>query len=167
MHEPVFKKANFDSLSESQKSAIQATIYALNGDDESSWQVKDNWGDDELTESLELLGPAQGCVPEGYEENLDQNIIRKLRGLYGAARTMAVELLRQGGVSLTGTDFIYCHVEPSCEDSSNIIIHDDDHVYYSTDRKAWNVTYDSLEDLANEVLEVRDSIIRRWWVAHP
>jgi hypothetical protein len=117
-----------------------------------------DWGDP--TEFyLFFLNPfKEGCVPAGYEEAVEQTICWMFRVFYG---TVGETVLSPKGWE---PDVI---VEPSYEDASNIILlahpkgESYPKVFVLQDwYKAWHLQFDTLEELAEELLILRKALGR-------
>ena len=106
---------------------------------------------------LFFLNPFEkGCVPDGFEDRLEQEICWMFRSLYRVAGEAA--LAPKGWEP-------YVVVEPSYEDASNIIV-----LAYPREEfeskvflcqhwyKAWNVRFASLPELAQQLLHLRHII---------
>jgi hypothetical protein len=106
---------------------------------------------------LFFLNPfKEGCVPDGFEDNLEREICWMFRVFYETAGAAALEA--KGWVP-------YVVIEPSWEDASNIIVlaHPQgdsfakefvlQHWY-----KAWHLQFNNLTELAEELLLVRQAI---------
>jgi len=112
-----------------------------------------------VLDNLDILQPCEGCVPEGFTDELELSIIRKFRIHYRMAVTLAAAML--GGWDQSMIDVV---VEPSYDDTSTIVVvHTERHrVLRMVYRKAWNFEYDSLETMLAEVQEDASLIAELW-----
>jgi hypothetical protein len=106
---------------------------------------------------LYFLNPfKEGCVPGGFEDNLEREICWMFRVFYESA----------GGATLDPKGWEpYVIVEPSYEDASEIIVlaypkADPENKVFILQRwyKAWNLRFDNLAELAEELLILREVI---------
>ena len=161
-----FTRAQYDALNDGQKQVLQAVSDNQNGQGERV--LSEPWPGDNhdewITEVFDILQQCQGCVPSGYEENLDQNIVRKFKGIYRTAADLAARALGLRDWDLSTV------VEPSYEDSTSVAVIDwrDDqpYCYLRTDRKAWLFMFENLADLADEVIRARDRILATYRACH-
>jgi hypothetical protein len=106
---------------------------------------------------LFFLNPfEEGCVPSGFEDRLEQEICWMFRVFYSA---VGEAVLAPHGWQ---PDVV---VEPSYEDSSNITVlaHPREDYFskvfvYQSWYKAWHLHFDSLAELAEELLRLRKAI---------
>ncbi len=98
----------------------------------------------------------QGCVPEGYAENLEREIIWMFRTLYAAASA--------GALAPYGWE-VEVVVEPSYEDASYIVVlahqqAENQHRAFLMDQwsKAWHVRFANLHELAQALLTIRQKV---------
>lgn len=153
----MFNSKQYADLSPEQKDAIRAVAHRLLDERIATPENLETFTDEEWADHFELLGPCDGCVPDAYIDDGDVHspIMRKYRCIYGAGLDLAKEVEKKSRV----LDPVYCYVEPSYESSTHVVIHGNGFVYFSTDSKAWNVGFKTLEDLANEVFEVRQAVL--------
>lgn len=111
------------------------------------------------------LQPCEGCVPEDEaDEDLLVTIRQKFACVYGPALRLAEEVLSRA-TPARGVPSFCLMIDPSYEDGSWIAVldHDDEKrpFCYLFDRhKAWHFHFESLADLAERVLEIRDQLVR-------
>src|SRR5262245_35748926 len=109
---------------------------------------------------LFFLNPFKlGCIPDGFEENLEREIGWMYRVFHEAA-----------GAGLAAKRWVpYVVVVPSYEDASEIIVlaypqQDEDRKVFIGQfwHKAWNLRFSNLAELAQELLLIRDQIEHNW-----
>jgi hypothetical protein len=165
----MFTIEQWHALTLEQKSAVQAVAEALNGDDtDVVLLIQDDNNpltpNERLEELFDLLGPCDGCVPDGYTDDLMENLVKKMRALPAAGRNLAYEHLFNACKLPKGwqvDDYFHFEiiVEPSYDDSSRTITIYEDLVLHDDSRKAWGLHLDNFEAMAAEVIEIRDAII--------
>jgi hypothetical protein len=168
----MFTAQEYYELNAEQKRALEFVLQALHG--ESSGHVLAKADDAALCDDIfELLAPCKGCVPENYVEDVRGGIMRKFYGVYGAAKNLAVEQLQESGRWRGGKGFgsswnvIFCVIQPSYEDSTFVVVHDRQFVYFADDNKAWFFNFNTLERLADEVLSIARDIETCYTEHHP
>lgn len=164
---------------ENDRAAFTETIKVLGEGAQMLWDLSQGWYDTtvemaremiiELRErSIEDFGDAskfylyflnpfkEGCVPDGFEDNLEREICWMFRVFYESAA---------GGVLDAKGWEPYVIVEPSYENSSEILAHSKEdseskvfilqHWY-----KAWHLQFANLAELAEELLILSENIKR-------
>jgi hypothetical protein len=133
----------------------------------------ENLDDETLNEGLELYAnDYDGCVPEGYEENLEQNIIRKFADFYWCALDEAVRIYEHSHPDVKLCTPVVV-VEPSYEDATTWLIHDRDLgvVHLWNDCKAWHFHFGTLKDLVealqDAVQDMLESLNKHYAKVHP
>ena len=128
----------------------------------SAEKLPDDPTDDNLSETLNLLRPCQGCVPEEeIDDSLAQSIRKKFAAVYWTGVQLASqELLRRG--HRPGQDFnLSLVIDPDHEDFTMVTVVDADrsHCFLHDGHKAWHFHFDRLADLADAVLSVRNLLV--------
>lgn len=168
----MFTTEQLKHLTPEQRQAIEAVVEALEG---AGQIVLDDIDDEHLNEVLDLLSSESnpgGCVPDAYCEDVAMGIIKKFQGLYGAAKNLA--MLRWAASPKSDSlpwmsnplPWIWCDVQPSYEDCTHVVIYDDEHVYHSDYRKAWNLWFGTLGELADEVVGIAAGIEAKYRKFH-
>jgi hypothetical protein len=151
---------DYNQLNDEERRAVEGTHYILNGD---MAPLKD-LNNEELREAFGLLHPCKGCVPDEYVDgDLHNTVRRKFSAVYGAAANLAERDLEARG--LTHEDYdIRVVIDVSTEDCTYVAIVDwrDKWLvrYYRNSCKAWHFKFESLKDLATDILDVRNTVLR-------
>ena len=128
----------------------------------SAEKLPDDPTDDNLSEALNLLRPCQGCVPEEeIDDSLAQSIRKKFAAVYWTGVQLASQELQRRGHQ-PGQDFnLSLVIDPDHEDFTMVVVVDADrsHCFLHEGHKAWHFHFDSLADLADAVLSVRNVLV--------
>ena len=154
-----FTAAQYTALSDEERDAIQKVASYLIGE---NLKAPDDEG---LSSTFNILRPCDGCVPdEEIGEDLGLDIQRKFSCVYYSAMELAEgEIGRKG--FLEWRDFSFCFVvDPSYEDATHVAVVDNDQgkrpfCYFHECSKAWHLHFETLQEIAREVLRARDQIV--------
>jgi hypothetical protein len=153
-----FTVTQFRALNVEQHEAIEAVADYLS---ETCLPELADFTDQELSAIFNLLKPCDRCVPsEESGEELLNTIRKKFCAIYEIGLELAEKELDQKGFK----DFSFCLVlEPSFEDATHIVILDYHKpiCYLHEWIKAWHISYGTLADLANAVLQVKKQVIEK------
>lgn len=120
--------------------------------------------DETLSESLSLLRPCSGCVPEEHAgEELDREIRKKFAAVYWTGVELAIQELQRRGHH-SGQEFtLYLVIDPDHEDYTYITVVDPDRgrCFLHEGHKPWHFHFDSLADIADAVLSVRNLLVNK------
>lgn len=151
---PPYTSAQFQALTAEQQGVLRLVAESLGRDLET--ETPD--------EVFHLLQPCDGCVPEDeVGDDLLLTIRQKFACVYGPALRLAEDVLAQA-TPPRGVPSFCLMIDPSYEDGSWIAVLDHDEekrpFCYLFDRhKAWHFHFESLADLAEAVLEIRDRLL--------
>jgi len=156
-----FTAAQYTALSDEERDAIQRVANYLIGE---SLEAPD---DESLSSTFNILRPCHACecVPnEEVGDDLFVDIQRKFSCVYYAASELA-----EGEIGRKGfrewRDFAFCFVvDPSYEDATHVAVVDHDQekrpfCYFHEYSKAWHLHFETLQEIAREVLRARDQIV--------
>ena len=147
----MFSLTEFRALPPARKAIIQTLLSGQ------SFPVSDEPTQQDIDDVLDLWhSSSEGeCVPAGYEENLEANIIKKFADLCSIALDLAVERFTDFKVRGIVT------VEPSYDDTTRVVYHDLylPFCYGLFSRKAWHFNFETLGQLCEFIEEQRDSLL--------
>lgn len=121
----------------------------------------DPFSDEEVRkESFDLLGECQGCVPDGYVDDLMNNIRKKFVAIIYPAIELAHARLRKSG---DGPIFLHV-IDASYEDSTVYVVVDyhDPICYLNGSCKAWHWKFESLAEVAESILGYSADLVRMY-----
>src|SRR5512137_197931 len=120
--------------------------------------------DEALSQALNLLRPCKGCVPE---EEIDDTPIKAIRkkfaAIYWTGVELAIQELQRRGHQ-TGHDFtLYLVIDPDHEDYTYVTVVDPDkgRCFLHEGHKPWHFHFDSLAEIADAVLSVRNLLVNK------
>jgi hypothetical protein len=105
-----------------------------------------------------LMGPCEGCVPDGYADgDILEPIRKKFAAVYWVACQRAERALKKKGENVR----LSWLCDASYEDATGVAILNDDKPYYYLREfeKAWHVTFEDLAQLADRITEVERAIV--------
>ena len=154
-----FTAAQYTALSDEERNAIQGVANYLEGE---KLEAPD---DERLSSTFNILQPCDGCVPEeeiGADILLD--IRRKFACIYFSASELAEEEIRRKGLRKRHDTYFCLVVDPSYADATHVAVVDYDQekrpfCYFQEYSKAWNLEFETLQEIAAEVLRARDEIV--------
>lgn len=124
--------------------------------------------DFELHEAFNLFRPCHGCVPEDeIGDDVALDVRHKFSAVYYVALELAEEELRTQGfwadAPALGMRLV---IDASYEDETNAVVVDwrpeqRPFCYFQESSKAWCFVFETLTELADEVLRIRDILIER------
>ena len=118
--------------------------------------------DEQLSEALNLMKPAKGCVPsEEADGDLLNTVRRKFAAVYQTAMDLAEAELKQRGFEPRKHFDFSLVIEPSYEDSTRVAIVDYDRpmCYLHEWSKAWHFKFANLAELAGAVLSTKVALV--------
>jgi hypothetical protein len=152
-----FTAAQYTALSDQERAAIQRVADYLVGE-------KLKADGEMLSSTFNILGPCDGCVPEEeIGEDLLLDVRRKFSCIYYSASELAEEEIRRR--FREWRDFSFCLVvDPSYADATHVAVVDFDQekrpfCYFQEYRKAWHLHFETLQEIAREVLQARGEIV--------
>ena len=120
--------------------------------------------DESISNTLNILRPCDGCVPEEeIDEQVGDSIRRKFYAVFGTGLELAErELNRQGIQQFEAYNFCIL-IEPSCQDATHVVIVDYERAvcYLHEWTKAWNFSFGSLAELADKVISIRNALVEK------
>jgi len=120
--------------------------------------------DEALSESLNLLRPCKGCVPDEYAgEELNREIRKKFAAVYWTGVELAIQELQRRGHH-SGQEFtLYLVIDPDHEDYTYITVVDPERgcCFLHEGHKPWHFHFDSLAEIADAVLSVRNLLVNK------
>ena len=129
----------------------------------SAEKLSKNPTDEALSEALNLLRLCQGCVPEEEGDDVMKSIRKKFAAIYWTGLELASQELLQRGHQ-PGQDFnLSLVIDPDYEDFTMVAVVDADrpHCFLHEGHKAWHFNFDSLTDIADAVLSVRNLLVNK------
>jgi hypothetical protein len=145
------------SLTPEQRKAVETVAEYLSGHE----IYKDDLTDEEITSMFNLLKPCDGCVPS---EEADEDLLNSIRKKFGAVYEVGMELAEAELKEKKITDFNFCPMtEPSYEDATHIAVVDYKKpiCYLHEWSKAWHLSFASLVEVANAVLQVKKKLVEK------
>ncbi len=155
--EYAFTAEQFNSLTEEERQAVLAVAEYL-----TSSMI--DISDEQLSEALNLMKPAEGCVPtEEVDEELLHTVRRKFAAVYQTALDLAQVELKQHGFEPRKHFNFSLIIEPSYEGSTQVAIVDYDRpiCYLYEWSKAWHFNFANLAELAGAVLSAKVVLVRK------
>jgi hypothetical protein len=154
-----YTNQQWQSLDAERQKVIRSVAEYLSGEN-----LPVNPDDERLSETLNLLRPCQGCVPE---EEIDDTSLKAIRKKFAAVYWQGVELaskeLQRRGHQ-TGQDFTFnLIIDPTSDDFTMIVVVDATKAngYLYEGHKAWHFHFNSLADIADAVLSVRNLLVNK------
>ncbi len=152
-----FTAAQFKALTEEERKAVLAVAEYLTS---STIDISD----EDLSEALNLMKPAAGCVPsEEADGDLLNTVRRKFAAVYQTAMELAQAELKQRGFEPRKHFNFSPVIEPSYEDSTRVAIVDYDRpmCYLHEWSKAWHFKFANLAELAGAVLSTKVALVSK------
>ncbi len=152
-----FTAAQFKALTEEERKAVLAVAEYLTS---STIDISD----EQLSEALNLMKPAEGCVPsEEADGDLLNTVRRKFAAVYQTAMELAQAELKQRGFEPRKHFNFSPVIEPSYEDSTRVAIVDYDRpmCYLHEWSKAWHFKFANLAELAGAVLSTKVALVSK------
>src|SRR5260221_2714632 len=152
-----FTAAQFHALNEEERQVVLAVAEYL-----TSSMI--DISDEQLSEALNLMKPAEGCVPnEEVDEELLHTVRRKFAAVYQTALDLAQVELKQHGFEPRKHFNFSLVIEPSYEGSTQVAIVDYDRpiCYLYEWSKAWHYNFTNLAELAGAVLSAKVVLVRK------
>src|SRR6266571_5935289 len=152
-----FTAAQFKALTEEERKAVLAVAEYLTS---STIDISD----EQLSEALNLMKPAEGCVPsEEADEELLHTVRRKFAAVYQTALDLAQVELKQHGFEPRKHFNFSLVIEPSYEGSTQVAIVDYDRpiCYLHEWSKAWHFKFANLAELAGAVLSAKVVLVNK------
>lgn len=164
---PCFTVDQYNQLTDEEKHALQKVADYLTVD---GFETDD---DQSLSETFNILRPGKGCLPEEeIGDDLLRDIQRKFACVYDSAVKLTEEKLTELGFH-HADDFGFClDIDPSYEDTTHVAIVDfrqdkRPFCYFHHYRKAWHFSFDTLKEIAEEVLNAREAILATFLRLNP
>jgi hypothetical protein len=147
--EHVYTVEQYSKLTEEQKAALVLVAEHLSADLYLAEPVTDK----DLSHAFGILVPADGCVPSGY---VSEDILLCIRAKFACIFHAACEIIerrrRQAGRE---NQLLVVLIDPSYDDATHIAVCDYEspgRCYFQGYYKAWSYTFETLSEIANEVL---------------
>ena len=154
-----YTQRQWDALDEEMKTVIQAVAEYLSGERLAEYPTAET-----LSETLNLLRPCKGCVPEEeIDENLLKAIRRKMSAVYRQGIELTIKELQRRGHQ-PGLEFnLSLVIDPDDENFSYVTIVDAEQggCFLHEGHKAWHFHFATLTELAEAVLSVRDCLVTK------
>lgn len=153
-----YTNQQWQTLDPERKQAVQAVAEYLSGE-----KLTGSPTDETLSEHLNLLRPCSGCIPEEEIDEVTQSIRKKFAAVYWTGVELAVKELQRCGHQ-PGQDFNLCLViDADHEDFTMVVVVDENkgHCYLHEGHKAWHFHFESLTDIADAVLSVRNLLVNK------
>lgn len=116
-----------------------------------------------LSETLNILSPCEGCIPE---DEIGDDVLRDIRRKFACVYWAALRLATRPHLADEGlpTEWnLSLVIDPSFEEATKVVILDDredrPYRYLFETAKAWQFQFDNLAEIAQEVLSTRDQIL--------
>jgi hypothetical protein len=119
--------------------------------------------DEALSEALNLLRPCKGCVPEEEIDDLAKSIRKKFAAIYWTGTELAIQELHRRGHQ-SGQEFtLYLVIDPDPDDYTYVTVVDPDkgRCFLHEGHKPWHFHFDSLAEIADAVLSVRNLLVNK------
>ena len=152
-----FSANQFNALTEEERQALLAVAEYLTS---STIDISD----EDLSEALNLMKPAKGCVPnEEGDGDLLNTVRRKFAAVYQTAMELAEAELKQRGFEPRKHFNFSLVIEPSYTDSTRVAIVDYDRpiCYLHEWSKAWHFKFANLAELAGAVLSAKVVLVNK------
>ena len=152
-----FTAAQFHALNEEERQVVLAVAEYL-----TSSMI--DISDEQLSEALNLMKPAEGCVPsEEADEELLHTVRRKFAAVYQTALDLAQVELKQHGFEPRKHFNFSLIIEPSYEGSTQVAIVDYDRPVCDLHEwsKAWHFKFANLTELAGAVLTAKVVLVNK------
>ena len=123
-------------------------------------------------EQLGLLLPAEGCVPDDWT---DGDLLKTIRQKFAALLFPAMELAQKELQEHPAKPRVHWFlvVDADYEDTTHMAVIDAEegphacpYCYYHECEKAWNIGYENLASIANEVLRIKALLVERFMKVH-
>ena len=153
-----FTVDQYKALTPEQRQVVEAVADYLSG---ASVPTGNNLTDEEITSTFNLLKPCEGPVPP---EEVDGEPLIVIRKKFGAVYEVGLELAEAELKQKNYSDFRFCMVvDPSYDDATHVAIVDYDkpicHLHEWI--KPWNLSFESLAELAEAVLSVKNRLVEK------
>jgi len=117
---------------------------------------------------LGILLPAEGCLPESF---IGDDLCRSIRQKFAAIVFPAMELAQNELEQLAKHPRVHWFlvIDADYEDCTHLTVIDADHgphCYFHEYEKAWNIGYENLASIANEVLRIKTALVARFKKVH-
>jgi hypothetical protein len=150
----------YSKLNEEQKAALALVAEDLSAD----MYLEEPITDEHLSHAFGILAPTDGCVPGGY---VSDDILLRIRAKFACIFHAACEVIerrwRQAGRE---NKLLVVVIDPSYEDATHVAVCDyksPGRCYFQGYYKAWSYTFDSLSEIADEVLTLVGRIDAAEW----
>lgn len=145
------KEQNQEMPGEKLYERVRATMAGWFGGTEE----KDPSGAERLMESF-FIGELEGSIPEAYlGEDLMKDIHDKFYAVFMAIRDEVAE-------SESPPPLMEIFVSPSYEDDTHVLLVHEGRVLHRYSRKAWNLYWDSREEMKAELADIYRSVAGRF-----
>ena len=151
-----FTVEQLNALTKPQRQAIEAVAEYLTGNTSPAHQT-----DEEITSTFNLLKTCAGCVPG---DEAGEDLLNTIRRKFGAVYQVGLELAEAELKEKNITGFKFCLVtDPSYEDATHVAIVDYQRplCYLHDWGKAWHLGFETLGDLADAVLVVKNELVEK------
>jgi hypothetical protein len=170
MSECPYTRREFDALTDEQQGILHRIAAHLHaGDPPAKTEDPTEEADERVQIAFNLFRPCEGCVPE---EELDGEVLscihHKFSAILYTAKELAAEILRTEGHSADPQHplDLWVVIDPSYDGQTRLAVidwHRDKrpYCYFHEDHKAWWYQFETLANLANEVLRIRNVLVER------
>lgn len=155
--ESPFTVGQFNALTNEQRQVIEAVAEFLTGNTLKTEALTD----ETISETFNLVKACEYCVPE---EEVGDDLLSTIRKKFGAVYQVGMELAEAELKQKNTCGFNFCYVaNPSSEDATHIAILDYDRpvCYLHEWKKAWNLGFTNLAELADVVLQVKKCLVAK------
>ena len=149
--EHVYTVEQYSNLNEEQKAALALVAEDLSAD----MYLEEPITDKQLSHAFGILAPTDGCVPTRY---VGDDILLSIRAKFACIFHAACEIIerrwRQAGRE---NHLLVVVIDPSYEDATHVAVCDyksPGRCYFQGYYKAWSYTFESLSEIADEVLRL-------------
>jgi hypothetical protein len=152
-----FTAEQYHALTKPQRQAIEAVAEYLTGN--RLWA--ETLTDEDISGTFNLLETCDGCVPG---EEAGEDLLNTIRKKFGAVYEVGLELAETELRRKRITGFNFCLVtDPSYEDATHLAVLDYNKpvCYLHEWTKAWHLGFETLADLAEAVLLVKNSLVEK------
>ncbi len=163
-----YTRKEFDALTDEQRDVLQRVAVRRVPDRIFDEPADNDEPDLEICEAFNVFSPCEGCIPEDeIGDDLLQDLRHKFEAILCPATELAAEILRREGYwSESPTLDFWLVIDASFDGHSRLAVIDWDHearpyCYFYEGHKAWCYQFDTLAELADEVLRVRDVLVDR------
>jgi hypothetical protein len=153
-----YTQQQWQTLNTERQQVIQAVAEHLSGE-----KLPKEPTDEILSETLNLLRPCKGCVPEEENDDTMKAIRRKLAAVYWTGVELASQELQRRGHHPSQDFNLTLIIDPDYEDYSLVVVVDEDRgrCHLHEGLKAWHFHFESLAEIADAILSIRNVLVTK------